>query len=1350
MTEAATSNHSSLPENSEAVSSSASEERFRSVLEASPDGFIILRSIRNSDGEIDDFTIEYANPVAARGVNRTSEELLGQNLLQLFPDCKTSGIFDRYVTVAESGNSTTFETFYDSQDVTGWFRNVVVKLNDAIAVSFNDITARKTEQKQFEESLRAANQRISNVLESITDAFVAFDHDWRYTYVNQEAGRMLGRSPQELLGQRWQDVFPEVAQQDTAASRALQQAMTERVPLRLEAFSLTSQRWVEMSVFPSSDGIASCFRDISERKRTEQRRDTQYAIARILAEATTVAEATPAILQALCENLDWQVGMVWDVDPDQSVLRFINCWQSSQVDVQEFLDVTRQSRFAQGVGLPGQVWESRQPVWISQLNQNSNFPRAALASQVGLQSAFAFPIQLGDEILGAIECFSNRIQEPDTDLLQMMAAIGSQIGQFMERKRTEAALRDSQELFQSFMNHSPIAAFIKDEAGRYLYANPWIERVYQRSQSELLGKTDFELLPPAIANQFHANDVAVLSSGQPVQTLETIHHEDGEHTYMSFKFPFRSGDGKQALAGVSIDISEQIEAEAALQRREAELRLITNAVPVLISLVDAEQRYRFNNQRYEEWWGRSVADMNGKYLWEVLGQSAYEKIRPYVEQVLAGQEVTFETRIPYAGGGIRNAVVNYVPRFDQQGNVEGFVALVTDITRRKQAEDTLQQSEERLRVAQQAANAGVWDWDMTNNQVTWSDEYYRLYGLDPVITQASYENWISSIIEQDRDRTDCAAREALEHRVNLNVEFRILHPTQGERWLTAIGQTFYDTSGQPHRMTGIALDITDRKRAETALQESEERLRLALIATNQGLYDLNVQTGEAIVSPAYAQMLGYDPDEFQESIAQWSDRLHPDDRATVYQAYENYISGKLSTYRVEFRLRTRLGNWKWILSVGKIVSWDSIGQPLRMLGTHTDITEHKQVEAEREQLLVREQAAREQAETANRIKDEFLAVLSHELRSPLNPILGWARLLQTQTLNEAKTKQALKTIERNAKLQSELIEDLLDVSRILRGKLSLNTAPVNLAATIQAAIETVRLAAEAKSIEIKATLAPHVGQVLGDSNRLQQVVWNLLSNAVKFTPSGGRVEVKLESYEVSTSTFQLDGSTQPSHRVAQIIVTDTGQGIHPKFLPHVFDYFRQADSTTTRKFGGLGLGLAIVRHLVELHGGTVQADSLGEGLGATFTVRLPLMSTRSKGSADPSSLEPTLSLRGIQILVVDDSPDTLEFVSFVLEQAGASVLTATSAIEALTTLTQSQPQLLLSDIGMPNMDGYMLIRHVRTLPHEQGGTIPAIALTAFAGEMNQQQAFAAGFQMHISKPVEPDHLISTIVKLVVR
>lgn len=423
--------------------------------------------------------------------------------------------------------------------------------------------------------------------------------------------------------------------------------------------------------------------------------------------------------------------------------------------------------------------------------------------------------------------------------------------------------------------------------------------------------------------------------------------------------------------------------------------------------------------------------------------------------------------------------------------------------------------------------------------------------------------------------------------------------------------------------------------------------------------------------------------------------------------------------------------------------FDSSEKPLGLLGImHSKPLENVQLakslltifalriatELDRIRVSEAERAAREQAEAANRIKDEFLAVLSHELRTPLSPILGWTKLLRSGKVRPENQDKALETIERNAQLQTQLVEDLLDVSRILRGKFMLDIRSVNLKGVIAAAIETVRLAAEAKRIEIQ-TVLESSEDVLGDASRLQQVVWNLLSNAVKFTPERGRVEIRL---------------VQVNHSV-QIQVTDTGKGIEAEFLPYVFDRFRQADSATTRKFGGLGLGLAIVRQIVELHGGTVQVDSQGEDQGATFTVTFPLKNAIVPSQPSFIAPEHALDLKGVRILVVDDEADSREFVGYVLESAGAKIVCASSAIEALNILAQDKPDILVSDIGMPGMDGYQLLKSLK--PDQK---LPAIALTAYAGEVDQQRAIAAGFVRHLAKPVEPDHLIALVATLVSR
>jgi len=401
------------------------------------------------------------------------------------------------------------------------------------------------------------------------------------------------------------------------------------------------------------------------------------------------------------------------------------------------------------------------------------------------------------------------------------------------------------------------------------------------------------------------------------------------------------------------------------------------------------------------------------------------------------------------------------------------------------------------------------------------------------------------------------------------------------------------------------------------------------------------------------------------------------------------------------------------------------------------LRELKMSEAEREKILLREQAARAEAEAANRLKDEFLSTLSHELRTPLTSIIGWTNLMRGGKVKGEVQAQALETIERNAKIQSRLIDDLLDLSRIISGKLLLETREVGLDTVVSNSIEVVRPAANAKGIQLTYECEPGGKTVAGDSARLQQVAWNLLSNAVKFTPEGGRVSVRL---------------AREGARV-KLSVSDTGRGIPAEFLPHVFDRFRQADSATTRQHGGLGLGLAIVRHLAELHGGEVRAESAGEDQGSTFSVAFPLAQTAAPCSCQQPELEGALPLNraeglaGVRVLVVDDEQDTRSLISTVIAQTGAEVTACASAGEALEKLKTWRPHILMSDIGMPGEDGYALIQKVRALPPDCGGRTPAAALTAYARDEDRGRALAAGYQLHIAKPFNPHELLAAVSDL---
>ncbi|MGA7933024.1 MAG: PAS domain S-box protein [Kovacikia sp.] len=1315
---AETSNHSSSTNNPETVPLSEGDERFQLAMAASPDGFMILRSVRDAGGTIADFVIDYINPAAARIVNCPPEELCGQRLLQALPNWQTSDSFDRYVTVAETGIPITFETFYDRTDPTGWFHNVVVKLTDGIAVSFSEITPRK-------------------------QAELAWQHP-------EQPCRM-----------------------------ALQTA---------------------------------------------------------------------------------KVGS-WEQDLGTGVL-------------------TGSAQCKANLGLP---------------------PEAEFTYETLLAA-------LHPDDRSQVEATIQRCIQEQTD---------SQV-----KKR----------------------CYHPDGSLHWLIIQAQLVYDTEGTPIRLVGLT---------------LDVTALKQSEIVL-------------------------GQQFLAGVAIEIRERIQAEAALCQREAELRLITNAVPVLISLVDVEQRYRFTNQKYQEWFGKPATETNGKYLWEVLGAAAYETIRPFVEQVLAGQPVTFEGSVPYQEVGIRDVVVDYVPHFDPQGNVEGFVSLVSDITHRKQIEKTLQRYQllsehsrdivlymsidgrilEANRAAVQAY--GYDRAELLTLKIADLRALHTLSAMPEQFKQASqqgilYETMhrrkngshfpvevsaqsveiadgkvVLSIIrditerkraESEREQLlvrEQAAREAAEAAAqrarflaeasttltsSLDYEYTLTSVAQAvvpilADWcavdilkddgnLERLATTHTDSAKvqwgrELHRRyppdlnapTGLAQVlrtgqseyypvISDDQLVAAARDDEHLKLLREIGFSSVMLVPLNTRgrTVGSISFVAAESGRSYSPDDLalaeelahRAAIALDNARLYREaqqarqaaeraaDRTARLQAVTTALSESLSPVQVaeviveqsiaaleaDVALMALLREDSTTLEIVRIVGYEispkedqkqfsihspfplseavRTGQPVwseplaERLARYPHLAEiYKQFPFEawislplitegkavgglslafkqfklldqddrdfvlalthqcaqaivRAQLYEAEQQAKADAEQANRIKDEFLAVLSHELRTPLNPILGWARLLQTRQFDESGTKRALETIERNAKLQTQLIDDLLDVSRILRGKMVLNMGPVSLVSVIDAALETVWLAAEAKGIEILKVVLGDVVFVSGDASRLQQVVWNLLSNAVKFTPQGGKIEIRLEQVGNESvdewegrSVNALPSRHPPIRSYAQIQVRDTGKGITPEFIPHVFEYFRQEDGTTTRRFGGLGLGLAIVRYLTELHGGTVKVESSGEGQGTTFTVRLPLRG-RGNGEAGergeishpltPASHSP---LRGLRILVVDDEADMRELISTILEQAGAEIKVTTSAIEALDALNSFKPDLLISDIGMPEMDGYELLHQIRQLPLEQKGRIPAIALTAYAGEINQQQALAAGFQQHLAKPVAPEVLVKAI------
>ncbi|HEY9697934.1 MAG TPA: MHYT domain-containing protein [Trichocoleus sp.] len=598
---------------------------------------------------------------------------------------------------------------------------------------------------------------------------------------------------------------------------------------------------------------------------------------------------------------------------------------------------------------------------------------------------------------------------------------------------------------------------------------------------------------------------------------------------------------------------------------------------------------------------------------------------------------------------------------------------------------------------------------------------------------------------------------------NFTSEFRLHHCDRSWREFEVIATNLLSEPA----IGGIVItcrDITERKQAEELVRESESRFQIMADTAPVMIWMSGLDKLCDYFNKGWLEFTGRSLE--QEMGNGWAEGVHPDDFDRCLHIYTTAFDARQS-FNMEYRLRRFDGEYRWIFDMA-VPRYTPSGKFVGMIGSCLDITLRKQAEEEREQLLESEKAARQMAEVANRLKDEFLANLSHELRTPLNAMLGWTQLLRTRTLDEATTNRGLETIDRNTRSLARLVEDVLDVSSIITGKLRMTVYPVELIPVLEASIDSVRSAADAKQIRLEYVFGSRTGPVLGDADRLQQVIWNLLSNAIKFTPSGGKVEIRLERIVSGQATGDQAGSgsrdqgsernqrfdaNQPS---VEIRVTDTGKGISPEFLPCVFDRFSQADGSTTRTYGGLGLGLSIVRHLVELHGGVVWAESLGIGKGARFVIRLPLanmplpdesslLNPLEQDSQEMSDRSPILE--DLRVLVVDDEADARALLEAILERDGATVKIVSSTQEALKVFSTFKPHVLVSDIGMPGENGYSLIQQLRSLPAHQGGQTPAIALSAYAREEDRLQAERAGFQLHMSKPVNAKELVAAVANL---
>jgi PAS domain S-box-containing protein len=954
------------------------------------------------------------------------------------------------------------------------------------------------------------------------------------------------------------------------------------------------------------------------------------------------------------------------------------------------------------------------------------------------------------------------------------------------RRLSEERLREQLALTETITGTLLEGIHVLDREGRITFANRAALEMLGYDAGELTGKGQHETVhyrradgTPHPAEECPV--VGVLRTGVPVRDYETVYiRKDGsQFPVLCTSAPTLSGGKITGAVMTFHDISERRRAEAKLQESEERFRTLAETAADVIVTIDGGSRILFVNPAVEKVFGYRPEELTGRSLSllmpEYLRRLHQDGLARYVE---TGRRHINWDGVELPGLHREGHEIPLEVSFGEfrQAQRHVFTGIIRDITERKarEARDrflvglddavrTLSDPDEIVAASARLLGEHLGADRCAYAQVEADEDHFLLtgdytrgvpsivgrfamsqFGAEALRLSRAGEPYVVEDVEDDPRVTaeDLGAYRRTQIRAVVSVPLlkggrfvagMAVHQKVPRRWSPQEVELLRAVANR-------CWESIERARAARSLRESEAKLR-TLTNTVPALVWVCAADGAAYeFNDRWFEYTGLTPE--RSAGFGWSEAVHPEDRERCFAAWEEARASD-SPYEAELRYRRADGGYRWFLARALPVR-DPSGEVGAWFGTSIDIEERKRAEAEREGLLEREREARAGAEQANRLKDEFLATVSHELRTPLTAILGWAHLLRGGGLRGDAAARALETIERNARAQAQLIDDLLDVSRIVTGKLRLDVVPVSPHTFIDAAVEAVGPAAEAKGVRLQKVIDAGVETVTGDPARLQQVVWNLLTNAVKFTPRGGRVLVTLGRADSQV----------------EIAVSDTGAGIAPEFLPYVFERFRQADQRTTRRHGGLGLGLSIVRHLVELHGGAVRAESGGEGAGATFTVSLPVAPVH-RGEEAGERVHPAARdtlpahecperLDGLRVLVVDDERDARELLAAGLGQCGAQVVTASSAREALEALAGGKFGVLISDVGMAGEDGYELIRRVRALPPEAGGATPAVAVTAYARTEDRLRAMRAGFEMHVSKPVELTELVVVIANLVRR
>jgi PAS domain S-box-containing protein len=1225
-------------------------------------------------------------------------------------------------------------------------------------LGFVGATADISARKRAEEQLRYQLQLTRNITDTAAVAIFVNDAAGLLSFSNPEAEEMLGYTLAELQGQRLHELihyqhrdgrpFPHAeCPLGDVYETGQGQRDYETVYYRKDGAPV----WVVCSNMPIFEngqvvGEVITVQDNSERKRRELNLALLASLQQEFAQLDSDAEIARVVCERIAAHLNLSRCLLVEIDETGELAEVFH-----EYSVSGLPGLTGAYRIADyHPEEERRLMAAGQPFLIQDTRCQPNGAAARFSAlQVGaLLNASYISNGRWKFVLSAMQTQPREWQADEVELLQELAA---RIYLRLERVRASAALRASEERYRNLINAIDqgfcVLEMLYDAAGqpvdyRFLEVNPTFER--HTGLRDAVGKTALELVP-----NLEAHWVKIY--GQVAATGETLHFEQGSLALgrlFEVEAARVGGAHSRKVALLFRDVTESRLAEERLRESEARFRNMADHAPVMIWVTEQDGACSYLSQSWYEFTGQTLeAGWGTGWL-----KAVHPDDEPDVRQAFARANASHaafhhEYRLRRRDGVYAWMIDSARPRLSGSGEFLGYIGSVIDISERKRAEEQLRASQRDLQQMADAMPQVVW---IAGAEGTVNYYNRRVQEFAGITQNADGSwNWQPILHPEDAAATIAAWQDAVRTGQPYVQEHRIQMKDGGFRWHLSRGIPAHSPDGTVGKWYGTATDIDEIKQAEEKIKLANNRFKVAEEAARGFNYDWDVTSGRLTRSESIQHVLGYKREEIPRTWQAWNELIHPDDRRFHTEAEALAYLSELAedSFSAEYRVRHKDGQIVWVMERGLIIR-AAQGQPQRVIGQTVDISEHKQIEQEREELLQREQFARQQAEAATRAKDEFVAVVSHELRNPLNTILGYNRLLrQPEPLDAALQRKYADMIEQSARRQLTLIEDLLDTARIISGKLRLEMQSCDFTQLVNKTIDGARPTAEAKQIRLVAELDDLPEPLSCDPERLQQIVWNLLSNALKFTPAEGVVIVQL---------------TRQGNQ-AELRVTDTGQGIEPEILPYIFDRFRQADSSSKRRYGGLGLGLALVKQLAELHGGTVSAASAGTGMGATFTLRLPLRRPERAAEAGTSVPEspgpeppvsglsasllpsPTL-LAGLRVMLVDDEAGTRDLVSQMLEINGAHVTPLPSAGAALALLTNAAheaPDVLVCDIGMPGVDGYELLRQVRA----HGLRIPAVALTAFGRAEDRLRAHSAGFQMHVPKPVEPDELIMVLASL---